>query len=137
MSEHLQRDMSKTRRVEYKKKILIVDDKKEVADSIKRFLEYTELYSVQTIQDGEAAINLLNQKNFNLLITDYDMPEMNGYELFKKCRAIEPELPVVFMTGDMANDRMIENAKKEGFVGHIHKPFDIKEMIMLVGKLSR
>lgn len=103
-----------------------------VRDTIKHLLEDTKLYSVQTVQDGETAINLLKQQSFDLLITDYNMPEMNGYELFKRCKTIRSKFPVIFMTGEKLYDGMIEEAKLQGNVYFIYKPFDVECLIKII-----
>ncbi|ODS33154.1 MAG: putative two-component response regulator protein [Candidatus Scalindua rubra] len=132
MNNSSQNNLNKIKKVKNKRRILIVDDNKMFRDTIKRLLEDTKLYYVQTAQDGKVAINLLKQHTFDLLITDYEMPEMNGYELFKKCKTIRPRLPVVFITGSRFNERMIEKAKTEGVVGCIYKPFDISDVTKMV-----
>ncbi|MFQ5685612.1 MAG: response regulator [Candidatus Scalindua sp.] len=125
-------NLDKTKNGEKKGRILVVDDNSLLRDTFRSLLEDTKLYSVQTVQGGKAAINLLKHQTFDLLITDYNMPEMNGYELFKRCKTIRPELPVVFMTGNTSNIQKIEKAKIEGVVGCIYKPFDISDVIKMV-----
>ena len=83
MNNPLQNNWNDIKKTENKKRILVVDDEDLFRDTLKHLLENTKLYSVQTAQDGETAINLLEQQSFDLLITDYNMPEMNGFELFR------------------------------------------------------
>ena len=132
MNNSSQNNRNDIKKAENERRILLVDDNGLFRDTIKCLLEDTKLYSVQTAQDGKTAINLLKQQTFDLLITDYNMPEMNGYELFKRCKTIRSKLPVVFMTGSMSNEAMIEKAKTEGVVGCIYKPFDISDVIKMV-----
>ena len=132
MNNSSQNNRNDKKKAENERRILVVDDNELFRDAIKFLLEDTKLYSVQTVQDGEAAINLLKQQTFDLLITDYDMPEMNGYELFKKCKTIKSGLPVMFITGSNSNEQMIEKAKTEGVIGCIYKPFDISDVIKMV-----
>lgn len=120
-----------------KRKILVVDNNKEVRDLIKKILESTEHYSVQTAQDSKSAIKFLKQESIDLLITDYGMPIMNGYELFKKCITIKPNLLVMFMMEDRSNMSMVEKAKEQGIVSQIYKPFDKEDVIKMVNILFR
>jgi DNA-binding NtrC family response regulator len=132
MNNPLQNDRNDIKKTENKKRILVVDDEELIRDTLKHLLEDTKLYSVQTAQDGETAISLLKQQSFDLLITDYNMPEMNGYELFKRCKTIRPNLPVIFMTGENFYDGMIEEAKLQGNVDFIYKPFDVECLFKIV-----
>ena len=119
------------------KRILVVDDEKSVRDSIKSLLEDTGFYSVQTAQDGEAAISVLKQQIFDLLITDYSMPKMNGYELFIRCKVISPKLPVLFVTGNNFNEGMIAKINSQGNVDCIYKPFNTEGLFKIVDVLIR
>lgn len=137
MDSSLQKDQDDLQRAKNGKRILVVDDVKPTRDIIKSLLEDTELYSVQTAQDGEAAISLLKQHSFDLLITDYNMPRMNGYELFKRCKTISSKLPVIFITGNNFNDGVIEKIKSQGNVECILKPFDANFLYKIVDILIR
>ncbi len=137
MDSSLQKDQDDLQRAKNGKRILVVDDVKPLRDSIKSLLEYTELYSVQTAQDGEAAISLLKQHSFDLLITDYNMPRMNGYELFKRCKTISSKLPVIFITGNNLNVREIEKITSQSNVYCIYKPFNVKRLFNIVDILIR
>jgi len=128
----LQNNWNDIKKTENKKRILVVDDEDLFRDTLKHLLEDTKLYSVQTAQDGETAINLLKQQSFDLLVTDYNMPEMNGFELFKRCRTVRSNLPVIFMTGESFYDGMIEEANSQGNVNFIYKPFDVECLIKIV-----
>lgn len=136
MDSSLQNDQDDLRKAVNEKRILVVDDE-PVRATIKSLLENTELYSVQTAQDGEAAINLLKQQTFDLLITDYNMPKMNGYELFKRCKSVSSKLPVLFITGNNFNEGVIEKIKSQGNVGCIYKPFNAKSLFKIVDILIR
>jgi two-component system, chemotaxis family, chemotaxis protein CheY len=137
MDSSLQKDQDDLQRTKNGKRILVVDDEKPMRDTIKSLLEDTELYSVQTAQDGEAAISLLKQHSFDLLITDYNMPRMNGYELFQRCKTISSKLPVIFLTGNKYNAREIEKIASQSNVFCIYKPFNAKRLFHIVDILIR
>lgn len=114
------------------KKILVVDDDKMIRDIIKRILEDTNLCSVQTAENGKDAVCIIKQKTFDLIITDYNMPLMNGLELFEQCKAIKPKIPFIFVTGYPSKASIIEKVKKKGLVGCICKPFNLDEVVNMV-----
>jgi CheY-like chemotaxis protein len=132
MNDSLDINLNETKRTENKKRILFADDNKLFRDTIKHLLENTKLFSVRTAQDGKEAINLLKKQDFDLLVTDYEMPKMDGYELFKKCKTVNSRLPVIFMTGSKFNEGMIEKAKTQGLVSCIYKPFNIEDIIKMI-----
>ncbi len=137
MDSSLQKDQDGLEREKNEKRILVVDDESLIRNNIKFMLEDTELYSVQTAPDGDRAINLFKQQAFDLLITDYNMPKMNGYELFKRCKAISSKLPVVFITGTKFNEEVIEKIKLQGHVEFVFKPFDANILFKIVDILIR
>ena len=137
MDSSLQNDQDDLKKTVNEKSILVVDDDDPVRATIKLLLEDTGLYSVQTAQGGEVAINLLKQQTFDLLITDYNMPGMNGYELFKRCKVIKSKLPVLFITGNNLNEEVIEKINSQGNVDCIYKPFNAESLFNIVDILIR
>ena len=137
MDSSLQNDQDDLKKAVSEKRILVVDDEEPVRATIKSLLEDAGLYSVQTAQDGEVAINLLKQQTFDLLITDYNMPKMNGYELFKRCRVISSKLPVLFITGNNFNGGVIEKINSHANVDCIYKPFNANDLFKIVDILIR
>jgi len=137
MDSSRQNDQDDLKKAINEKRILVVDNDEPVRATIKSLLEDTELYSVQTAQDGEAAISLLKQHTFDLLITDYNMPKMDGYELFKSCKNINSKLPVIFVTGNSFNKGVIEKIKSQGNVDCVYKPFHAADLINVINKLIK
>jgi len=137
MDSSLQNDQDDIKKENYGKRILVVDDEEPIRATIKFLLEKTELYSVKTAHDGETALDLLKQQTFDLLITDYNMPRMNGYELFKRCKIISSKLPVIFVTGNNLQEGMIEKIKSQGYVDCLYKPFHATNLIKTVDILIK
>lgn len=75
-------------------KILIVDDHKVFCESLKMVLEAHKFYVVNVI-DGELALKHLKSGDFDIVITDVEMPKMNGFDFIKEIKAIEIELPKI------------------------------------------
>jgi CheY-like chemotaxis protein len=74
--------------------VLVVDDNEIMRDTLKGFLE-TEGYSVVSCEDGPSALRLSKQKRFEIVLTDFQMPEMNGDEMIKQLREDQPETFIV------------------------------------------
>ncbi len=105
-----------------KSKILIVDDDNLVCESLKELLSL-EGYAVDTAEDGLTALAKVKGDHFNLILSDIHMPGINGLELLKELKGLEPEAPVIFITGHGHIDGAIE-AIKLGAYDYVTKPID-------------
>lgn len=106
--------------------ILVVDDEAIVTSLIKDALE-DEGYAIQTASSGEAALKLVDQYQFDLVISDIRMPRMDGIEMVQKIREHLPSIGIIFMTG-YANLQSAKNAIKQGASDYIMKPFELTEI---------
>jgi two-component system, OmpR family, response regulator CpxR len=84
--------------VRQKKVILCVDDN-ELSLSVRKFMLQTKGYKVLTASGGEQAIAIFREGGIELLLTDLVMPLMDGNELVRKIKAINPEIPTVIFSG--------------------------------------
>lgn len=75
-------------------KILIVDDHKVFSESLKMVLE-SQNFHVTNLVNADLALKYLKSEEFDVLITDVEMPEMNGFDLIKKIKSIESQLPKI------------------------------------------
>ncbi len=116
MGEH---DRSKSR-------ILVVDDELVVVSLVKEALE-EDGYTLSMATNGKEALGLMEQEEFDLIISDIRMPKMDGIELVSKARQIQPGISVIFMTA-FANLDSAKDAIKQGAVDYIMKPFELHEM---------
>jgi len=103
--------------------ILIVDDERTILDLLSRILS-EDGYSLTGAEDGDAALELIKQRDFDLVISDFRMPKLDGRQLFEGARAARPgiEKRFIFITGETdpaAKKHFIE----EVGVGVITKPF--------------
>ena len=95
--------------------ILIVDDEKEILTSLKRAL-YDEPYTVFTAGSGKEALALLSEKPFKVILSDINMPVMDGFELLEQVRGQHPDIVCVVFSGlpdvnlilNIVNARQIE-----------------------------
>jgi signal transduction histidine kinase len=107
-------------------KILVVDDDAEVVYFCVQILE-SEGYTVKGVNNGQLAIDLAREDNFDLLLTDIMMPGLNGIEVFKAIKKIDPELVGVVITGHGTLYTAVD-ALNVGFHGFITKPFKSREL---------
>ena len=80
------------------KKILVADDDDTSRQLLNVFLSYFG-YDVHCVSDGEEAMTAIEKDNYSLLITDYEMPKINGIELTKKVRNLTPSMPIIGISG--------------------------------------
>ena len=111
-------------------RILVADDDAVIREGLRRILT-AEGYDVETVSNGRAALERLEQQRFKLLVTDLKMPGMSGLEVLQSLRACQPELPVVLITGYAAIDNAVE-AMKNGATDYLSKPFSNEEIVCKV-----
>lgn len=114
-------------------KILVVDDFKTMRRIIRNLLKELGFSNVTEAEDGSMALGLLKAEDFDLVISDWNMPRMEGIELLKRIREIEQltQLPVLMITAEAKKEQVIE-AAQHGVNGYIVKPFNaatLKEKI--------
>lgn len=118
--------------ISYKGAVLVVDDSISVRKSLQNILESKKI-RVYSAKDGNEALNVLENKNVDLIITDLEMPIMHGYELITRIRK-DPryrDLPIVVLTS-RGTKKHEEKALSLGADGYIVKPFDDKIISQLL-----
>ncbi len=106
--------------------ILIADDDKAFRALLWETLK-TPAREIRLAANGREALNILQEKKFDLLITDIRMPEMGGIELLKEAKRLQPHLLVIIITGYASLETAIQ-ALKEGAYDYIRKPFNLEEL---------
>jgi len=114
--------------------ILIVDDEKSVRQSLESILA-GEGYSVRAVESAEAALKLLEEEDFLMVITDARLGGMSGYDLLKKIKTGWPDLPVIIITA-YATPRLAAEAIKQGAFDYLPKPFAPEELLNLVERCA-
>jgi CheY-like chemotaxis protein len=116
------------------KRILIADDERNIRETIGDILtRYGCL--CEKAKDGYEAMTLIEQQQFDLVISDIKMPYRNGYEIFAAARRRQEEVPVVLMTGfGYDPDHAIVRASDEGLSCVLFKPFKVDQMLGEVHK---
>jgi two-component system copper resistance phosphate regulon response regulator CusR len=115
--------------------ILLVEDEPKIADTLK--LGLTENgYMVELAYDGSIGYKLFMQGPYDLVILDINLPGINGYELCRKIRLKDPNVPVIMLTALNALTDKIEGYDA-GADDYIVKPFEFKELLLKVRVLLK
>lgn len=113
-----------------KKSVLVVDDEKSILDFLEIML-HREGYEVITVNTAKKAIQQLEARAFDVMITDISMPEMNGIELLEKVKQLHAETAVIIMTAHGSTSSAVE-AMRLGASDYLTKPFQVEEMKIAV-----
>ena len=115
--------------------VLVVDDVPDVTEMIALFLRHAG-YDVATADSATTALQLANERTFNVIISDIGMPEMNGYELAESLRRhVDYQgIPIIAVTGYSEYDDRTR-ALRSGFNAHLTKPIDPTELLNLMHEL--
>lgn len=115
--------------------ILIAEDEPQIANSLaKNFSE--EGFSVMVVDDGEKAISDINSGKFDVVLLDWKMPKLSGFEVCKKMRELNNETPVIIITALSDLSHKV-NALNEGADDYITKPFSFSEVLARVKAVLR
>lgn len=106
--------------------ILVVDDELLIRDLLYDFFN-GQGWQVSVAESGEKALEVLKNKEIDILLTDIRMPEMDGLVLSAKARELKPELPVLLMTGFPSVDSAVA-ALRMKLDDYITKPFNINQL---------
>lgn len=119
-------------------RILLVEDAPEVRESIKDSLELAG-FEVDEAPDGKVACELLAARAYALMITDLWMPNLDGLDLLKHLRKVNPKLPVIAISGGAPGrapiDYSVALATTYGADTVFHKPFDNDDLVDAVNAL--
>ncbi len=117
-------------------RVLIVDDSKLARNHIRRVLSNLGIQQMQEAEDGQQAISMLQQQMFDLVVTDYNMPEVNGQELteFIRSTSTQSHIPVLMVTSE-ANETHLSNIAQSGVNAMCDKPFEPETVRALLFQL--
>lgn len=114
--------------------VLIVDDEKNYPPVLSAVLE-EEGFETLTANSGSAALEILAGADVDLVLTDMKMPKMDGIELLKRIKTVDPDLPVIMMTAHGTVEKAVE-AMQLGAYTYLLKPFDNERMAIYVKKAA-
>jgi len=114
--------------------ILVVDDEHSICMLLNDVLARFD-HNVVTCQDGVNALQLADDKKFNLIFLDIRMPGMGGLDVLKNLRELQPEATFVMITG-YAKDDIIDEALQSGASACLCKPFSLTQVTKLLEEVT-
>lgn len=110
--------------IDFRMKVLVADDFATMRKIVRNILKQIGFDNIVEAEDGQAAMQVLRNENIGLVVTDWNMPNMNGLELLQKIRT-DPKtahLPVLMVTAEGLKDNVVA-AVKAGVNNYVVKPF--------------
>lgn len=117
------------------KNILIVDDSPSIRQMVEMTLKSAS-YNVTTASDGQAGLELCQKNQYDFVLTDQNMPRMDGITMIKSLRALGNyrTTPIIVLTTE-ASDNMKMQGKAAGATGWMVKPFDPQKLLAIAAKV--
>ena len=113
--------------------LLLVEDDFDLNETIKDYLE--QFYEIDSVFDGENALNNVYEKNFDLIILDVKLPKIDGFEVAKEIRKFK-NTPIIFLTS-LDSEKDVESGFLSGGDDYIKKPFSLKELKLRIDALLK
>ncbi len=108
--------------------ILIIDDEKAIRKTLTEILSY-EGYKIDEASDGEEGLKKFGEKPYDIVLCDIKMPKIDGIEFLEKAKDINPDVPVIMISGHGNIDTAVEAVKKGAF-DYISKPPDLNRLLI-------
>src|SRR5215470_17378084 len=113
-------------------KVLVIDDDPAML-GLAKFHLLEKSYEVVTASTGEEGIQLVRKTGFDLVLTDFNLPDLDGIELVKLIKEASPETEIIMITGYGSVSRAVE-AIRAGAFYYIEKPIEFDELLILIEK---
>lgn len=110
--------------------ILIIDDEKAIRKTLSEILSY-EGYKIEEASDGEEGLRKFRDKTFDVVLCDIKMPKIDGIEFLDKVRELNPDVPVIMISGHGTIETAVEAVKK-GAYDYIAKPPDLNRLLITI-----
>lgn len=111
-------------------KILIIDDERPIRNTLRDILEFEKI-QVEDAENGQKGLALVEKMEFDAILCDIKMPGMDGIEVLEKIQNINPDIPVIMISGHGTIDTAVESLKK-GAYDYISKPPDLNRLLVSV-----
>ena len=111
-------------------KLLVIDDQSSIRTTLKDILEMEE-HSVELAEDGAQGVKKFSQENYDLVLTDIKMPNMDGIEVLQEIQKTRPECPVIMISGHGDIDTAVKCIKSGAF-DFIEKPLDLNRLLITI-----
>ena len=113
-----------------KSKILLLEDDLNLNETVSDYFDENG-FDVVSAYDGDDALSLIYENNFDLLLLDVNVPNKNGFEVLKEVRNQKKTVPAIFITSLNSMDSL-EEGFESGCDDYIRKPFELKELLIRV-----
>lgn len=110
--------------------ILIIDDEKAIRKTLTEILSF-EGYKIDEAPDGEEGLKKFKEKTFDLVLCDIKMPKLDGIEFLQKAGEINPDIPIIMISGHGNIETAVEAVKK-GAYDYISKPPDLNRLLITI-----
>jgi two-component system, NtrC family, nitrogen regulation response regulator NtrX len=110
--------------------ILIIDDEKAIRKTLSEILSY-EGYKIDEAGDGEEGFRKFREKEYDVILCDIKMPKMDGIEFLEKAKELNPDLPIIMISGHGTIETAVEAVKK-GAYDYISKPPDLNRLLITI-----
>ncbi|MDM8158943.1 sigma-54 dependent transcriptional regulator [Labilibaculum sp. K2S] len=111
-------------------KILIIDDEKSIRNTLKEILSYED-YEISLAENGLEGIELAKSDEFDVVLCDIKMPQMDGIEVLEKIQELGLDIPVIMISGHGNIDTAVESIKKGAF-DFLEKPLDLNRILITI-----
>jgi DNA-binding NtrC family response regulator len=108
--------------------ILIIDDEKSIRKTLSEILSY-EGYKIDEAGDGEEGVKKFSEKTYDVVLCDIKMPKLDGIEFLDKAKEINPDVPIIMISGHGNIDAAVEAVRKGAF-DYISKPPDLNRLLI-------
>jgi len=111
-------------------KILVIDDQQSIRKTLREILEYED-FQVDEAEDGQKGLDLVQKNVYDVILSDIKMPKIDGIEFLEKVMVVNPDAPVIMISGHGNIDTAVEAIKK-GAYDYIPKPVDLNRLLVTV-----
>lgn len=108
--------------------VLIIDDEKVIRRTLTEILSF-EGYQIDEASDGDEGLKKFSEKSYDVVLCDIKMPRMDGIEFLEKARTVNPDTPIIMISGHGNIDTAVEAVKKGAF-DYISKPPDLNRLLI-------
>src|SRR5689334_7020480 len=110
--------------------ILIIDDEKAIRKTLTEILSF-EGYKIDEASDGEEGLKTFKDKTYDVVLCDIKMPKLDGIEFLQKAGEINPDIPIIMISGHGNIETAVEAVKKGAF-DFIQKPPDLNRLLITI-----
>ena len=115
------------------KKILIIDDEREMLNSLRKILQHRSYFNITEIQDAKEALDTVEKKKYDLIITDLKMKDISGIDILRSALQKFPDSVVIVISGYGTIEASVE-AMQEGAFDFLEKPFTSKKLFACIDR---